>query len=866
MKHIIALILFFLFSSFVFAQVPNEIKGINYQGIVRESDGSPITFTNVEIKIGIYNLSNTSPIFEETHTVTTNEFGLFNLIIGTGTINTGNILTSSLWSEAVEIKTEADYGSGYDEIGTVDLAAVPYAFKAKYEGQKIDFNTTSGYLRISDGTIDANNNPVFIDSTQISVSGGGTDDQEIIDFELTSTNMLNIEIEDGNTRSVDLSDLIDDSDADPTNEIQDLSLNSSTNILTITNNSGATNIDLTPYIELPTTATTGQVLTWNGSAWIAQNSGTGADNWGTQVVNTSGGNITGDGTSGSPLTVTDGDSDATNEIELPTGGTNGQILSTDGSGNYTWINDNNIDLDNDPNNEIELPPTASTGQVLTWNGSNWVAQNAPSGADNWGTQSIVIGSGLSGDGTSGSPLVNTFTEIDGDSSNELQTISKSGSTVTLSNGGGTFTDDDTQLTESQVDTYVSNNGYLTSFSEVDGDITNEIQTLSISGTSLSLSSGGGSVTLPTGTDSQDLSLTGNSLSLTNDGSPVDLSGYLDNTDSQSLSISGSNLSISGGNSVDLSSFSNHDWYEANGTTSPNNINDNIYTLGRVGIGVNNPGYKVDIQNGANSVINLKSTVNGNAQIFVDGMVGNSLINFKINGGNVGLVGANSTYTFLGDGSGTSLVSRNGDIGIGTTSPIRPVDLVTNSYGFSQVNTAGNVRMGTYIGNSYTPSNIPGGSIGTETDNPFFIYVNNNGDKFYVGNSSQNYNVGIGTNTPSTKLEVNGIITIDDSADPNELHRASTNDANLVPVAYGRINSDGTIRTGATTDNITGVSWSGSQYVISIAGTSFNINSFNAFITPVGSPIAVSASSVGGNLLVRFSGNAQSQFNFIIYKK
>ncbi|SHH02040.1 hypothetical protein, partial [Flagellimonas flava] len=31
--------------------------------------------------------------------------------------------------------------------------------------------------------------------------------------------------------------------------------------------------------------------------------------------------------------------DDTNEIELPTGGTNGQILSTDGSGVYSWVDD-----------------------------------------------------------------------------------------------------------------------------------------------------------------------------------------------------------------------------------------------------------------------------------------------------------------------------------------------------------------------------------------------------------------------------------------------------------------------------------------------------------------------------------------------
>jgi uncharacterized protein (TIGR02145 family) len=54
-------------------------------------------------------------------------------------------------------------------------------------------------------------------------------------------------------------------------------------------------------------------------------------------------------------------------------------------------------------------------------------------------------------------------------------------------------DTDTQLTEAQVDGFVSNNGYITS--EVDGSVTNEIQTLSITENELSIS-GGNTITLP----------------------------------------------------------------------------------------------------------------------------------------------------------------------------------------------------------------------------------------------------------------------------------------------------------------------------------------------------------------------------------
>ncbi|MEE1974400.1 hypothetical protein, partial [Maribacter flavus] len=72
------------------------------------------------------------------------------------------------------------------------------------------------------------------------------------------------------------------------------------------------------------------------------------------------------------------------------------------------------------------------------------------------------------------------------------------------------------------DPYVVNN----TFTEVDGSVTNELT---------------------------DLSLSGNTLTLTNPatgGNSVDLSGFV-NTDSQTLSLSGTDLSISGGNTIDI---------------------------------------------------------------------------------------------------------------------------------------------------------------------------------------------------------------------------------------------------------------------------------------------------------------------------
>ncbi len=72
-------------------------------------------------------------------------------------------------------------------------------------------------------------------------------------------------------------------------------------------------------------------------------------------------------------------------------------------------------------------------------------------------------------------------EIDGSVTNEIQDLQLNNHSLTITNNTtGTTVDlspylDNTNLSESQVDAYVANNGYLTS--EIDGSVTNEIQDL-----------------------------------------------------------------------------------------------------------------------------------------------------------------------------------------------------------------------------------------------------------------------------------------------------------------------------------------------------------------------------------------------------
>ncbi|WP_139063674.1 hypothetical protein [Flagellimonas eckloniae] len=60
-------------------------------------------------------------------------------------------------------------------------------------------------------------------------------------------------------------------------------------------------------------------------------------------ITTNAGNIATNATDIANHIAADDDTDDTNEIELPTGGTSGQVLSTNGSGTYSWVDDTNDD-------------------------------------------------------------------------------------------------------------------------------------------------------------------------------------------------------------------------------------------------------------------------------------------------------------------------------------------------------------------------------------------------------------------------------------------------------------------------------------------------------------------------------------------
>ncbi len=250
-------------------------------------------------------------------------------------------------------------------------------------------------------------------------------------------------------------------------------------------------------------------------------------------------------------------------------------------------NDQVDDADADPTNEIQQISISGTLLELSNGGGSVIlpTSGGGGGGDNWGTQKVVTDGTITGEGTQANPL----STPDSDPTNELQTLSKTGSTVTLSDGGGTFTD--------EVD-------------DADADPTNEIQTLSISGTLLELSNGGGSVTLPSsgggGGDNWGTQKVITDGTITGEGTqanPLSTPDSDPTNELQTLSLNGNNLSLSdGGGTVTLPS-------SGGGSSAWTTSGGNVYrSSGSVGIGTTpNSAFALDVTKSSDATaMRLKS--------------------------------------------------------------------------------------------------------------------------------------------------------------------------------------------------------------------------------------------------------------------
>lgn len=282
----------------VHAQAP---KGINYQGVARDNEGKAYSSKTISVRISILkNTADGEVEYSETHKPQTNQFGLFTLVIGQGTKVSGDFafISWAVGTKWLKVEIDPNGGSSFALAGSQQLMTVPYAFYAEYAGNTNSFTAGNG-ISINNGVIsntgdadnsttnelqnigevltrgnDAGGNKITNLGTPTANSDAATkayvDTQISNDLDKDPTNELqnlaqvltkgndaggskitNLGTPTANTDAatksyVDAQNALD-LDQSTTNEIQDLNINTSTNILKITNNATATNIDLSPY-------------------------------------------------------------------------------------------------------------------------------------------------------------------------------------------------------------------------------------------------------------------------------------------------------------------------------------------------------------------------------------------------------------------------------------------------------------------------------------------------------------------------------------------------------------------------------------------------------------------------------------------
>ncbi len=122
-----ACLLFLALSSFT---DQSQSPKMNYQAVVRDASGQALPGgSHVSVRFQIHDGSPSGPVvFVESDTAETNQFGLIAMYIGQS-----NSLAGVSWSSPKYLQVEVDVtgGDNFTDMGTTQMAAVPYALYAE---------------------------------------------------------------------------------------------------------------------------------------------------------------------------------------------------------------------------------------------------------------------------------------------------------------------------------------------------------------------------------------------------------------------------------------------------------------------------------------------------------------------------------------------------------------------------------------------------------------------------------------------------------------------------------------------------------------------------------------------------------------
>lgn len=390
MQKSLFLVLLSFWNILLFAQSPAKFS---YQAIIRDQNLKAVSNTAVGVQISLLQGSISGQVvFVERHFPVTNTAGLVSLVIGEGTLVSGN-LNQINWINGpyfFKIETDLNGGANYSLSGTSPVLTVPYALLAKnveslppqFFASLQDVNTSgvsTGQVMKWNGStwVPGNDNtgtsgvpytagPGIAISNNNVITNTGDADQDITNELQTLSLIGNAVTLSKNGGSITLPD---DNDNNPSNEIQTLSFNGST--LSLIPNGGSVNL---PVSGDGNTTDELQTLSLSGKVLSLSNNG------------------------GSVNLPDDNDNNPSNEIQ--TLSLSGKVLSLSNNGGSINLPD---DDDNNPVNEIQNLSLSGNTLSLSNNGGSVTLPSGGSG-DQWGTQVVQTDGSLDGQGTTATPL------------------------------------------------------------------------------------------------------------------------------------------------------------------------------------------------------------------------------------------------------------------------------------------------------------------------------------------------------------------------------------------------------------------------------------------------------------------------------
>ena len=169
MRKSLLFLAFSISTLFVLGQAPPN--AFNYSAVARDGAGTLVTNQAIALQMSILQSTAVgSLVYQETHNVSTDDYGLFNLVIGAGAIQQGTFSSINWAGDSYYLKIEMDItgSTNYTNMGTTQFLSVPYAMHSKtadsvsnpdYQSLSISndtlFLTNGGYVILSETLIDS---------------------------------------------------------------------------------------------------------------------------------------------------------------------------------------------------------------------------------------------------------------------------------------------------------------------------------------------------------------------------------------------------------------------------------------------------------------------------------------------------------------------------------------------------------------------------------------------------------------------------------------------------------------------------------------------------------------------------------------